>query len=150
MEKSKFEEVLAFAIEKEQEAVDAYTAAAGMVAHANIRDMLLGLAKQEEGHKKRLMAIDMTGVADAHVRDIPDLRIAEYADDVEFTPSMDYQAVLTVAMKREEAARDLYIHLASISDESELRGVFEFLATEEAKHKLLLEKEYDEHVLTEN
>jgi len=150
MDSTQFRETMAYAIEKEQEAVDAYTAAAGMVKHANIRDMLLDLAKQEEGHKRRLMAVEMDGVADAHLRDIPDLKIAEYAAETEFSPSMDYQAVLTVAMKREEAARNLYQHLASISDESGLRQLFEFLAQEEARHKLLIEKEYDEHVLTEN
>jgi rubrerythrin len=150
MQRSKFEEILSMAIEKEQEAVDAYTAAAGTVKRANIRDMLLDLARQEQGHKRRLMAIDMAGIPDAHVRDIPDLKIAEYADDVGFSASMDYQDVLTVAMKREEAARDLYRHLASISEESELRGLFDLLAQEEARHKLLLEKEYDEHVLTDN
>ncbi len=150
MERSQFEETLEFAIRKEQEAVDAYAAAAQMVTRANIADMLRGLAKQEEGHKRRLIAIDMTGVTEAHIRDIPDLKIAEYADDAGFSPTMDYQQVLTVAMKREEAARDLYRHLASISGESELRELFEFLAVEEAKHKLLLEQEYDENVLTEN
>ncbi len=150
MERPQFEEILNVAIEKEQEAVDAYTAAAGMVKQSSIRDMLLDLAKQEEGHKRRLMAIDMAGVSELHLRCIPDLKIAEYVDDVEFSPSMDYQDVLTVAMKREEAARNLYRHLASISGESELRELFDFLAQEEARHKLLLEKEYDEHVLTEN
>ena len=150
MEKLQFEKVLEFAIQKEQEAVDAYTAAAGVVAHAGIADMLLELAREEEGHKRRLMAVNTADIADAHVRDIPDLKIAEHTGDAGFSQSMDYQQVLTVAMKREEAARDLYQHLASISDESELRELFDFLAQEEAKHKLRLEKEYDDHVLTEN
>ena len=150
MERSQFKETLEFAIQQEQEAVDAYTAASVLVTQANIADMLRGLAEQEVGHKRRLMSIDLSGISDAHVRDIPDLRIAEYASDVDFAPTMDYQQVLTVAMKREETARNLYLHLASISDESELRELFEFLASEEAKHKLLLEKEYDENVLTQN
>ncbi len=150
MERAQFEETVEFAIQQEQEAVDAYTAAADMVTHANIADMLRGLARMEEGHKRRLMSIDISGIPEAHVRDIPDLKIAEYAEDVDFSPTMDYQQVLTVAMKREEMARNLYLHLASISDESELRELFEFLASEEAKHKLLLEKEYDENILTEN
>ncbi len=150
MERARFEEILDLAIRKEQEAVDAYTEAAGMVSRSGIRELLLGLAKQEEGHKRRLTAIERSGVPEVHLKTIPDLRIAEYADDVGFSPSMDYQDVLTVAMKREEAARDLYQHLAAISEESELRELFLFLAQEESRHKLLLEREYDENILTEN
>ncbi len=150
MEKEIFGEIVAFAILKEQEAVDAYTAAAGMVKHANVRGMLLGLARQEEGHKQKLMGIDSESLPETSLKEIPDLKISDYTDDVQITADMSYQDLLTIAMKREEVAHNLYTRLASISDEPEIRQLFEFLAQEEAKHKLALEKEYDEHILTEN
>ncbi len=71
-------------------------------------------------------------------------------DDVAITADMDYQDILAVAMKREERAHNLYSTLASNTDDAELKKVFEVLAQEEAGHKLALENEYDEHVLTDN
>ena len=150
MDKKLFDEVLEFAIEKEQQAVDDYTAASKTVQRSSIRDMLLEFAAQEETHKRKLMGIDREAVAETSIVDIPDLKIADYSDTVEVTPDMDYQDLLTVAMKREQKAHNLYATLASNSSEPGLKRLFEMLAQEEAKHKLALEKEYDEHVLTEN
>jgi rubrerythrin len=150
MDKKQFEEVIQFAIDGEQEAIDAYTTASEMVTRASVKQMLLGLAKQEMGHKKKLESIDRERVEVAAIAEVPDLRLSDYMDDVKISPGMDYQDVLTVAMKREERANNLYSTLASNSDDAQLRQLFEFLAREEAEHKLALEREYDEHVLTEN
>ncbi len=49
-----------------------------------------------------------------------------------------------------ERAHNLYSTLASNTDDAELKKVFEVLAQEEAGHKLALENECDEHVLTDN
>jgi len=145
-----FDEVVAFAIEKEQEAADAYSTASKIVKRANVSAMLLEFAAEEERHRRKLEEIDPARVEDADVADIPDLRISDYSDGVEITEQMDYQDVLSVAMKREEAAHNLYTMLASNTSDGGLRKLFELLAAEEAKHKLALEKEYDEHVLSEN
>jgi rubrerythrin len=150
MENGRFREIIEFAIRKEQEAVDAYTTASTIVKRANIREMLLAFAKQEEGHKQKLEAIDRKRVRSADLTGVPDLRIADYTDSAEITPTTDYQDVLTIAMKREQRAHDLYTTLASSAVEQDLKRLFEFLAREEARHKLALEKEYDEHVLTNN
>ena len=150
MDKGHFDEVVAFAIAKEQEAVDDYTAASKTVKRANVKDMLLEFAAQEEAHKQKLMGIDQEKVAETSIVNIPDLKIADYSDTVKFTPNMDYRDLLTAAMKREEKAHNLYTTLASSADEPGLKRLFEMLAQEEAGHKLALEREYDEHVLTEN
>jgi len=150
MKKDLFDEIIRFAIDGEQEAVDAYTTASEMVTRVNVKEMLLDLARQEQMHKKKLESIDRERVADTAIVNVPDLRIADFMDDVTITADMGYQDILTVAMKREEKAHNLYTTLASNTDDAELRKVFELLAQEEAGHKLALEKEYDEHVLTEN
>ncbi|MBN1460592.1 MAG: ferritin family protein [Armatimonadetes bacterium] len=150
MNKKLFDEVVQFAIDGEQEAIDAYTLASEMVTRASVKQMLLGLAKQETGHKKKLQSIDRGRVADATIADVPDLKIADYMDDVTISPGMDYQDVLSVAIKREQRSNNLYSTLASNTMDGELRRLFEFLAREEAAHKLALEKEYDEHILTDN
>ena len=150
MKKGLFDEIIRFAIDGEQEAVDAYTAASETVTRANAKKMLLGMARQEQMHKEKLESIDRERVAETAIVDVPDLRIADFMDDVTITADMDYQDILVVAMKREEKAHNLYTTLASNTEDAELRKVFELLAQEEAGHKLALEKEYDEHVLTEN
>lgn len=150
MDRKLFDEVIQFAIDGEQEAIDAYTTASEMVNRASVRDMLLGLAKQEMGHKRKLEQIDRERVEDAAIAEVPDLKLSDYMDDVTVTPGMDYQDVLTVAIKREERSNNLYTTLASNTHDADLRHLFDFLAREEAAHKLALEKEYDEHILTEN
>jgi rubrerythrin len=150
VDRRQFDEVVAFAIEKEQEAVDAYTTASETVRRAHIKAMLLDFAAQEERHRQKLQGIELEKLESSHIADIPDLRIADYSDGAEITADMDYQDVLTVAMKREEGAHNLYTILAANTTEPALTRLFELLAHEEAKHKLALEKEYDEHVLSEN
>ncbi len=150
MKKDLFDEIIRFAIDGEQEAVDAYTTASETVTRTNVKKMLLGMARQEQMHKEKLESIDRERVADTAIVNVPDLRIADFMDDVTITADMDYQDILAVAMKREEKAHNLYTTLASNTEDAELRKVFELLAQEEAGHKLALEKEYDEHVLTEN
>jgi rubrerythrin len=150
MDTVRFKEIIDFAIEKEQEAVDAYTAASAMVKRSNVREMLLGLARQEEGHKRKLEGVEPGKVETAHIERVPDLKIADYTDNVEITADMDYQDVLVVAMKREEKAHNLYAALASNTSDGDLKRLFEVLAQEEARHKLALEKEYDDHVLSWN
>jgi rubrerythrin len=142
MDSDRFSEVITFAIEKEQEAVDTYTIASGIVRRTNVRE--------KEAHKRKLMGIQGAPVPSSSVRDVPDLKLADFSDNVRISPDMDYQQVLTVAMKREQKAHNLYTTLASNTSDPELRSLFEHLAHEEARHKLALEKEYDEHVLTEN
>ncbi|MCK4408848.1 MAG: ferritin family protein [Candidatus Eisenbacteria sp.] len=150
MKKGLFDEIVRFAIDGEREAVDAYTTASEIVTRANVKNMLLGLARQEQTHKEKLESIDRERVSETAIVNVPDLKIADFMDDVTVTADMDYQDILAVAMKREERAHNLYSTLASNTDDADLKKVFEVLAQEEAGHKLALEKEYDEHVLTEN
>jgi rubrerythrin len=150
MKKDRFDEIIQFAIDGEQEAIDAYTTASEIVTRGNVKEMLLGLARQEQMHKRKLESIDRVRVAEAAIVNVPDLKIADFMDNVTISADMDYQDILAVAMKREQRAHNLYTALASNADDEELKKVFELLAQEEAGHKLALEKEYDEHVLTDN
>ena len=94
MEKQNFDEIVQFAIDSEQEAVDAYTTASEIVTRKSVKDMLLGLARQEEMHKRKLQSIDRERVESAAIVEVPDLKIADYTDDVTVTPNMGYQDIL--------------------------------------------------------
>ena len=81
---------------------------------------------------------------------INDLGIAEMMREVEMDKNLDYQHILVFAMQREKAAVQMYSALARASDDEKMRQTFEALAQEEEKHKLRIETEYDQTILTEN
>jgi rubrerythrin len=58
----------------------------------------------------------------------------------------DDQAILQYALMREQAAIEQYGSLAKSSQPGDIKALFEFLANEETKHKVELEKVYYEVV----
>ena len=145
-----FEEVISFAIEKEAGAVALYEAASKMVKRTSAKAMFDEFAAEERKHREILENLEKQDVSEYTLEKIPDMKISDYLHDVEFRPDMDYQDILILAMKREEKSKSLYTHLANITDDPEMKKLFQALVQEEAKHKLKLETEYDEYVMTEN
>jgi rubrerythrin len=144
------EEILEFAISKEQEAQDFYRRMADRAQRAGMAELFKDFVAQEASHEAKLKGVQKGRKALVPGGKVPDLKIAEYTAPVEPGPEMDYQDALDVAMHREKAAFALYTDLAEATEDAELKELFTALAQEEAKHKLFLEREYDEHVLTDN
>ena len=144
------DDVLDFAIEREQEAADFYADLAGRMERAYMKEVFEGFAREEMGHKARLNAIKEGKLLASAGKQIVDLKIGDYLVATEPTDDMEYQDALILAMKKEKAAYRLYNDLAANIDDAGLRETFLSLAQEEAKHKLRFEVEYDEHFLTEN
>ncbi len=63
---------------------------------------------------------------------------------------MNYQDIIILAMKREEASYRLYNDMAARVGNQNIKKLFLKLTSEEAKHKLHFEKIYDNEILTEN
>jgi rubrerythrin len=147
---SSVDEILDFAIDREQKAVDFYIALAGRAGTAWMRDQLMGFAREEAGHKAKLIAVKAGAKLLPCGQQIADLKIVDYLVDVEVTDDINVQNALIVAMKREKAAFRLYTNLAAYVDDVELRELFLGLAQEEAKHKLHYETQYDDQVLHDN
>ena len=145
------DDILDYAIENEQGAVDFYRELAGKASKSWVKKIFEDYAKEEEGHKAKIEAVKAGRKLQPVEKKVLDLKLGDYLVDIEPTPDMDYQSALVLAMKREKAAFRLYSALAEqMEDHEELRDLFLLLAQEEAKHKLRFEVEYDEHVLTEN
>ena len=89
-------------------------------------------------------------VFESSMKGILDLKIADYLIDVAPSQNLTYQESLILAMKREKASFKLYNDLASITNNLDLRITLLSIAQEEAKHKLKIELEYDEKILTQN
>lgn len=144
------EEILAFAIEKEQDAADFYTDLAEKMDSANVKDIFLGFAKEEKGHKAKLEAVRAGKRMLEAEKEIADLKIGDHLVDIELDANLGYQEALIMAMKAEKAAFKLYTELATATGDAELKQMLLGLAQEEARHKLRFEIEYDDYILTEN
>ena len=144
------DEILDFAINAEQGAYDFYTKLANSAKNNVMKKAFEEYAKEELGHKSRLIKIKESKKYDAPIEKVQDLKISDYTTDVEPTDGMLYQDALLLAMKREKNAYKLYANLAEITSIVEMKNLFSSLANEEAKHKLRFEIEYDEVILTDN
>jgi rubrerythrin len=144
------DEILVFAIEQEQKAVDFYTGLAKEAHSEEMKKVFLEFAGEEIRHKQRLTRIREEGVFTLPKQQVADLKIGDYIVDVKASGKLSYEEALVLAMKREKSAFRLYTNLAERAPNDELKNIFESLAMEESRHKLRFEVEYDEYVLREN
>lgn len=144
------DEVLDFAIEREEEAFVFYSDLANSGKSSAMREMFNDFAHEELGHKAKLLAIKNGRSFVMTQRKIASLKIADFLLETKPGSVMEYQDILRLAMQREKAAFKMYTDLAALAEEDNLRNIFTSLAQEEARHKLRFEIEYDEYVLREN
>lgn len=147
---NKVDDILDFAMEQEQEAVDFYTKLAEQSDNEEMREVFENFAQEEVGHKAKIKRVKEEGTFVLSTEKVKDLKISDYTINVKPTPNMTYQDALVVAMNKEKAAYKLYTKLAERADDKASKELFEQLAIEESKHKLRFEIEYDDYVLREN
>ncbi|HRY84151.1 MAG TPA: ferritin family protein [Candidatus Cloacimonadota bacterium] len=144
MDVIEFNEIIDFAVAREQEAVSFYHDLAGKVKFAAHKEMLAEYEAMEMGHIVMLENIRKNGINSGEIKKVQNLRISEYlsteAQDLDFS----YPSLLIRAMKREEASLKLYTELGRRFEDPELQKLFARLAAEEAGHKLRFETLYDE------
>jgi len=143
------EEILDYAIAREEEAAGFYADLARKAADEPTRRILLEFAGEENGHKARLQAVKAGQLGMPSQERVQDLGIAEYLREPEPHGEITYQKALIIAMKAEKAAFRLYSDLAEAAGDAGLRETFLAMAREEARHKLRFELEYDHEVLQE-
>jgi len=144
------EEILAVAISFEATARDFYSQLAPKVGK-NLRWLVEELAEEEQHHfelfNKLLQRKDLTEDLWTLV-EVPasDTRFSDMAHKVTLSDNPDDQEILQYALGREHAAMEQYSALAEITPAGPIHEVFRFLANEETKHKVELEKLYYELV----
>ncbi len=143
-------DILDFAIKREQEAVDFYTNLSSKARNEEMKEVFKEFAMEEVKHKARLQKIKDEGIFEISEEKVLDLKISDYTDNVTPSPELSYEEALRLAMNKEKAAYKLYMKLSTKTDNQNLKEVFLSLAQEESKHKLRFEIEYDEYVLREN
>ncbi len=144
------DDILDFAIEEEQKAVDFYTDLSSRATSDEMEKVFEEFAQEEVSHKMRLMKVKEEGLYEMKPEKVNDLKIADYIVNVKASPEMSYQDALVVAMNKEKAAFKLYMALSERAPNNDMKELFLSLAQEESKHKLRFELEYDEFVYREN
>ncbi len=144
------DDILDFAISEEEKAVDFYSELANKATTSDMKKIFVEFAKEEMGHKAKLMKIKSEKHYTLEAEKVADLKISDYIVNVTITPDMTYGDALVVAMKKEKSAFKLYMTLADKAPNAETKSIFMTLAQEESKHKLKFEIEYDEFVMREN
>jgi len=143
-----FEEVVAYAIEKEKEAAVFYDEISSREKFSGTKELFAGFADEERKHQKILEGIlsNKGKISEYKFEWIPDLKRSNYLVDMEYEKGMHYKDILRIAMKREEKALKFYNDVARDNKNEDHVKIFKILAQEEAKHKLGLEKLYDNYM----
>ena len=142
-----FEEIIKFAIEREEEAINSYGEIADIAKTQGLKKLLLELREEEKNHKKLLQSITEEKIEYLEIKDVIDLKISDYLVEERPSADMNFQDLLILATKKEQKAVDLYSNLEREVKRGELKKLFEFLIQQEKSHKLKLEEEYEKHIL---
>lgn len=145
---SSMDDVVNFAIDKEEKAMEFYQSCADRAKNPGIKKFFLEMVEEEKRHREMLKGLDPVSLGSVKLQGIEDLRISEYLIDVKFTEQITYQEALTLAMKKEEKAHAFYLAWQDKCMHEKTAKVFELLAQEELKHKRRIETIYDEEILT--
>jgi rubrerythrin len=143
----KFNEIIEFAIDREREAVQFYHDLQEKSIFSEKKGLFISLENIEKGHIQSLNKVKKKGPRSVEVEAVEDLHISDYLVAPPAGGDLSYQDILIIAMKREEASHKLYTDLAKANRNEDTKNLFLKLASEEAKHKLLFEKMYDEEIL---
>jgi len=148
MKLNSLDEILRFAIRKEADAAAFYRMAADR-SNPGVKKAFEELAREEEGHKKKLESFDPKKIEKMEVKETKGLGLSEMMEDVPYSSEMSYADLLRMAIKNEEKSQQLYASTAKLVKEADLKKLLLILAQEESTHKEKLEKIYDKEVLQE-
>ncbi len=144
------DDVLKWAIEREDHSYKVYSGVLNKIEDPGARAMISQLAEEELRHKTTLQELDPSQLKDVHPQKIQDLKIAEYLKSRTLTEASTLQDVLVFAMQREKEAHEFYVKLASAVSNSEVKKLLELLAQEELRHKRDVEAFYDDVIYQED
>jgi len=136
------EAVIKSAIAQEELSHDFYRRLADAVSHADTKETLQYLAKEELEHKDFLQSC-LTAQGCKLVGQPQDVHLAELMEAPAIHQDMSPQEALLVAMKQEEAAQRFYKSLAALQPPGEIRDFLEKMARVELGHKANIEYIYD-------
>ena len=141
------QDVVAFAIDREEKARDFYLQCMEKSQNKGIKEFFKEMADEEERHRQILADHDLSEEPEFSGEPVQDLHLSDFMVDVKFTPDINYQQALAMAMKKEEKAHAFYAAWKARCSHEKTAKVFDFLAGEELKHKRKIEEIYDADIL---
>ena len=107
------QDILDFAIGKEEEAAALYADLAKRSKNREMAEVFTQFSREELGHKKKLQTIKGSNRVVIPEEKVQDLQIGDYLLDIDKSrDDLNYQDALIIAMKEEKAAFRLYTDLA--------------------------------------
>jgi rubrerythrin len=136
-------EVVGMAIRSEEDAAKFYSHIADMIDNEGVSIKYRHLAKEEAGHRK--MLVELYKKILGHEENPP--QIPGKPETAEGSPipkdiSNSLEALLILALKREQAAKDFYRQAAAATDLSGKR-ILEYLVHVETGHEMMLKSELE-------
>ncbi len=151
MKKEDFDAVIEKAIANEEEANRFYLTLADRVTDQSAKDTLFYLAKEEMGHKNNLLRYRQESFINnaTKIDEVPDCKVAEFVSSPGISYNMESKDAYLLASARELNSYNLYVGMASVHPEGEIRNMLLQMANEELKHKEKVEYLYSNTVFTQ-
>ena len=147
---STLEDVIKYAVQREEEAYQLYKKAAAQTKSIAARKLFEEMAAEEAGHKEVFGKMNLERAEHYRKKTLSDMKISQFLADTPLKPDASYPEILAYAIKAEENAYNLYLAAADAIDDPDLEKVLRVFADVEKGHKIKVERIYDEHVLSEN
>lgn len=137
-------EILEYAISREAESNEFYLNIAKQKKDPAVRKIFNRLANDELVHLARL-ELELMKEGRVVVEVEKTVEIEDFVDILAFETdtSIEYREALLVGIQKEKVSFRFYVNLVGLTQDKDCREVFLELAEEEAKHKVLLELEYE-------
>jgi rubrerythrin len=145
---SSFDDVVNFAIQKEENAMEFYQKCADRAKNPGIKQFFLEMVAEEKKHRDLLTILDIKALESVKLDKVEDLKISDYMVDVSFRDDLTYQEALALSMKKEEKAHLFYAGWRTKCMHEKTAKLFQILEVEELKHKRKLENLYDDQILS--
>ncbi len=134
MSEMRISDILTYSIKIEHESMLFYREAAPRASGGDVRTLLEELAAEEVKHENRLSGL-LNDLADGDAEGFDHTSMNKLIRNDEIPADADQEAVLNIALEREENTRDFYIQVATMTNlDVDVVDVFDMLYKQESGH----------------
>lgn len=137
------DELISFAIEMEEQMKSAYENFAKMPKCSSFSSMLIRFTEEALVHHSRLSNIKLSGQLNLNALQLVQISQVGYQIRRDCNTLKNCKDILLAVMDNEKMAFKLYSQIAALCEDQLLKLLFETLATDQSRHKLYFELEFD-------
>ncbi len=143
MDNNQLKDIINFAIKQEIKSSEFYNKVSKKITtDLNLKKTFEEYAIEELKHKKFLEDFLEGDIHDFSIPNVTDYHVSETAEKPKISTEMKFVDVVTLAMKNEEEAMNMYLNLAKTCSNIQQKELFAELAKMEEMHKVKLEEIY--------